>query len=285
MHVLATGSLKPKNNASQQRRGGTSKYTICYLSEKHLPAIMNLQDIIVQNLGRPDLLQTFSYDFMKQHMGHQGIVLGVFVDNCLIAFRNVYFPDRWDREWNLGIDIGLPTEELSKVANLQMVCVHPDFRGHALAWEMNNVSLKILKKKRYYYHICATVSPYNLWNIRILLNSGFHIVRLKDKYGGKLRYVVHQNIHHPVRCHQQPLHKASLDDLETQKMLLSSGFCGVTLSPKERMCDKNKISSYNLIFKSPVQVENTFFQFSTPALWEQTQEDHFSAVGLNCYKS
>ena len=102
--ILATGYLNSVKHRTQTR---SEKYNIISLEEKHLPFVMALQEVIVKNLGSPDLLQSFSYDFMKQHMGSKGFVLGVFVGNRLAAFRNVYYPDPWDREWNLGLGIGL----------------------------------------------------------------------------------------------------------------------------------------------------------------------------------
>jgi len=158
--ILATGLLRRE---SQNTRARTSAYRIAYLEEKHLPLVMQLQEKAVRNLSRPDLLQSFSYDFMKRHMGPQGVVLGVFVENRLVAFRNLYYPHPRDKEWNLGLDLDLPEEELGSVANLQMVCVHPHFRGNRLALIMNRVSLGLLRERGTHHHICATVSPYNIW--------------------------------------------------------------------------------------------------------------------------
>ncbi len=248
-HVLATGRLTSRGCVQPER---VLKYSICFLDEKHLPAVMELQALIVQNLKRPDLLQPFSCDFMKQHMGSRGIVLGVFAEGRLIAFRNVYFPDDRDREWNLGIDLGLPAEELSNVANLQMVCVHPDCRGNSLALKMNTLSLGLLRERGLHHHICATVSPYNVWNIRILLNSGFRIARLTEKYGGKLRYVVHQNLRNPIHFSQGDAAHIPLDDLCAQKTLLRSGLSGVGIRCTEAPSENVARGGYNLIFKSPI---------------------------------
>ena len=107
-NILATGQLKksPINACNH-----SSKYNVVYLNEKHLPLVMALQEVIVQHLPRPDLLQPFSCEFMKQHMGSRGAVLGVFVAHRLVAFRNIYYPDPCDKEWNLGLDLGLTEEE------------------------------------------------------------------------------------------------------------------------------------------------------------------------------
>ena len=224
--LLETGTLEEKVGESAVRE---VEYTMTFLDENYMPQIMDLQEIIVEKLSRPDMLQSFSFDFMKEHIGPNGFIMGVFVGALLVAFRNVYYPDSRDAEWNLGIDIGLPDQELTRVANLQMVCVHPAFRGHSLAQKMNRHALRILKEQDRRYHICATVSPYNYWNIKILLNSGFVIRKLKDKYGGKLRYVVYQNLKSPTCFDEGTTVSARLSDFEEQKKILNAGLCGVAL--------------------------------------------------------
>jgi len=246
--ILATGLLRQKSNGARNR---TLKYIITILNEKHLPLVMALQAVIVQNLGRPDLLQSFSYDFMKQHMGRQGAVLGVFVENRLAAFRNLYYPHPWEKEWNLGLDLGLPEDELTKVANLQMVCVHPRFRGNGLAMKMNRISLELLLERGAHHHVCATVSPYNIWNIPILLKCGFRIVKLKRKYGGKLRYIVHQDLRGPVLFNDRSAIPVRLGDHDTQKKWLASGYCGVALCRRDVGRGEDSAGLLDLVFKAP----------------------------------
>ncbi len=249
--LLETGMMKEKRDDSEVRE---VEYSMTFLDESYMPQIMDLQEIIVQNLSRRDMLQAFSYDFMKEHIGLKGFVIGVFIGKRLVAFRNVYYPDSQDAEWNLGIDIGLPDMELSRVANLQMVCVHPTFRGNALASKMNRHALHLLKEQSTHYHICATVSPYNYWNVEILLNSGFVIRKLKDKYGGKLRYVVYQNLKSPMHFDEGTTVSARLSDFEEQKKNFKTGWCGVALeqlpsfscTPREALA-----GCFNVLFKKP----------------------------------
>jgi GNAT superfamily N-acetyltransferase len=232
-------------------RSQSLKYTIGLLNEKHLPLVMALQKVIIQHLQRPDLLQPFTLGFMKKHMGDRGIVLGVFVEDRLAAFRNVYYPEPWNTEWNLGLDLGLAQEDLTKVANLQMVCVHPDYRGNGLAMKMNQVSLGLLRKRGAHRHICATVSPYNIWNLPILLKSGFCIAALKSKYGGKLRYIVYQNLRCPLLLDDNSAVHVRLDDFQEQKRWLASGFCGVALCKRHIASGGAPLSSFDLVFKKP----------------------------------
>lgn len=247
--LLETGMIKEKLGDSEVRE---VEYSMTFLDESYMPQIMDLQEIIVQNLSRRDMLQAFSYDFMKEHIGPKGFIMGVFAGKRLVAFRNVYYPDSKDAEWNLGIDIGISDMELTKVANLQMVCVHPTFRGNALAPKMNRHALRLLKEQNTHYHICATVSPYNFYNVRVLLNSGFIIRKLKDKYGGKIRYVVYQNIKKPIQFDVDTSVSARLSDIEEQKKLFSTGLCGVALeqigdldsTPREDLAE-----CFNVLFK------------------------------------
>ncbi len=253
---FAAGWLKQRSNRTRRR---ALKYTVGILNEKHLPQVMALQEVIVQNLQQPDLLHSFSRDFMKQHMEERGVVLGVFVQNRLIAFRNLYYPELGDKEWNLGLDLGLAEEELAKVANLQLVCVHPRYRGNGLALKMNQISLGLLRQRGTHPHVCATVSPYNIWNIPVLLASGFHIAKLKSKYGGKIRYIVYQDLRHPIIFDDQSAVWVRLDDLDTQKRWLCSGFYGVALRRRQISPGEDFFSSFDLVLKAPVkQFTNNF---------------------------
>jgi ribosomal protein S18 acetylase RimI-like enzyme len=224
------------------------------LNKSHLPQMMELQKMIIENLLRKETLHPFPADFMEEHLGAKGFVLGVLSGNEILAFRNVYFPDKDDAEWNLGIDLGLPAEDLNRVANLQMVCVHPSFRGNSIASIMNMHAISIIREMGIHNHVCATVSPYNFWNIKILLGSGFAVKRLTKKYNGKLRYIVHQNLGSQAGIESGCSQSVSLSDFIRQKKLLKSGWIGTDLhvSRKDALipCYENML----LTFLKPEQL-------------------------------
>jgi len=205
------------------------QYEIRILDQSFLPQIMELQQLIIENLLRKDTLQPFPADFMEEHLGRKGFVLGVLSGSDLLAFRNVYFPDINDMEWNLGIDLGFPSRILNKVANLQMVCVHPSCRGNSIAVTMNRHAIRIIKELGIHDHVCATVSPYNFWNIKILLDCGFIIKKLTKKYGGKLRYVVHQDLNCPMSFDSGCSQSVVLTNFIKQHEMLSNGWYGTDL--------------------------------------------------------
>jgi ribosomal protein S18 acetylase RimI-like enzyme len=233
--VLERGLLRVKSAIGG---GAAQEFYITKLGESDLPNIMALQEIIVRNLHRSDILEPFSVDFMREHLTKRGFIIGLFSGGGLVAFRNVFFPDRSDMVWNLGRDIELPNVALEKVANLQLVCVHPDYRGNGLALKLNRLSLILIRERGTYEHICATVSPHNLWNLNILLNSGFHIRNLKLKYDGKMRYIMYQRLSMPETFDTHGLVELKLKEVKLQKRLLRSGYCGVQLKPKDDDCKR-----------------------------------------------
>jgi hypothetical protein len=244
--VLANGFLKKKTLG---RRNRAQAYQIMLLNERYLPSMMALQLMILKCLQRPDLVQPFTAHFMRRHLGTQGLALGVFVQNRLVGFRNIYFPDALEKQWNLGTDLGLGSDELNQVVNLQMVCVHPQFRGNRLALRMNRIALDLIRRNGTHHHVCATVSPYNVWNIPILLECGFRIAGLKTKYGGKLRYIVYQDLQGPVSLNEKSALSVRLDDLNTQRQLLDSGYYGVELRKKAGINGNGRADGFDLIFK------------------------------------
>ena len=244
--VLETGWITKKHEGTPDRQ---VRYRMACLDKNHLPQVMDLQSLICQVLQRPDLLQPFSKDFMLQHMGYQGTVLGVFVQDRLVAFRNLYYPSPGDRQWNLGFDIGLAKAKLAQVVNLQMVCVHPDFRGNQLALKMNRTALRLLHSRKTHPHVCATVSPFNIWNIPVLLSCGFSIVKLKRKYGGKIRYIVYQNLLKPLTFVLGGAQRVALDDLDTQRRLLAAGYFGVAVQTAPSAGGAKSGTGLELVFK------------------------------------
>jgi len=241
--ILETGTLiksrvaKLETIKTVEAEGGeavTVPYSMKFLDESYLVQVLDLQAMIVKNLPSADLLQPFSPDFMRLHVRDKGRIIGVFADDELIAFRATYFPDIDDHEWNLGFDLGLQGSELAKVANLQMVCVNPLYRGNELGLKMNRQAIRFLKEETDYVHLCATVHPKNHWNVRVLIKSGFFIRNLKEKYGGKLRYIVYQNLREPIRAMSKDKVFVKHMDIDEQKKVLKRGFLGIDLVESQR---------------------------------------------------
>lgn len=276
--IYETGILKVKSREGIIEH---RDYVIKRLDQSHLADIMEIQQLIVCNLSRPDMLASFSHSFMQDHIDACGFILGVFVENRLIAFRNVYYPSNDDTQWNLGFDLGFDSNARNRVANLQMVCVHPDYRGNGLAMKMNQVALHLLRAHETRNEICATVSPYNVWNIRILLNSGFFIRALKAKYGGKLRYIVHQKLNMPKPCFEDNVVRVPHDDIKRIETLLENGYIGLSIAQEIQPGTSTVCVQYYILFKRPVDAvvyanlpeKKEFYHFINRNISEYLEKD------------
>lgn len=102
---------------------------------------------------------------------------------------------------NLGYDIGMPQDQLSKVCNMDTAAVLPAHRGHALEYRMLRYGEEQLAGTPIRW-LLATISPRNPASLKSGLRAGYTVVATREKYGGLLRHIV---------C--KPINGASLSEL------------------------------------------------------------------------
>ena len=112
------------------------------LEEDDLSSIINLQQIVLNNLNDADIFEPQSAESLGDCVKTHGQIMGIIVEERLIAYRVIYFPKH--HQDNLGRDLSLPKSVLNSVAHLESVVVHPDYRGNSLALKMNVQALKIM---------------------------------------------------------------------------------------------------------------------------------------------
>jgi hypothetical protein len=227
--VIETGKLVRRPESGPEE---TVSYQMGRLEESYLPQVMALQEVAYRQVHRADLFEMLPESFMRQHFDRKGFVLGILVNGQVVGFRNVYYPDQTDQEWHLGRDLGYTGADLNRFANLQLVCVHPEYRGNSLALRMNRPAINLVLAEARADHLCATVSPFNYWNVRVLLDTGLRIRQLRPKYNGKLRYVVYMDLRNPMNFRPETAVHVSLSDLDRQRELLDQGFYGVRIDQK-----------------------------------------------------
>ena len=98
------------------------------------------------------------------------------------------------REENLGLDVGLRDDELDQVGQLEIAMASPDFRGYHMHSRMCSVCVDLFKQDGRTRFILSTVSPRNLPSLKALQSAGLQPLVEKEKYGGKLRYVMFRAI-------------------------------------------------------------------------------------------
>lgn len=90
---------------------------------------------------------------------------------------------------NLGLDIGLPKDQLNKVAHMDSAAVLPQYRGHGLQRRLMQMAEPDLINEGYRY-LCCTVHPDNQYSLNSILSQGYRIMATREKYGGYLRHIL-----------------------------------------------------------------------------------------------
>lgn len=215
MTILFEGPLK-----------NLEEITIKILSVIELSNLLNLQNEALKHLSDSSSLQPLSEEEFINIFDDKGIVLGVFKQQELIAFRALLKPVL--DEDHLGLDIGLAKEELEQVMYQEVSVVHPNYRGHGLQKTMGNYIMNEVDTQKYRY-VCATVAPFNIPSIKDKFDQGLQIVDLKLKYDGLLRYVFMKDLHNKSRINRTKKIIISMNDIVTQQHHLQTGWSGVNI--------------------------------------------------------
>lgn len=205
---------------------GNERYVVQVLNETHIPELTVLQQEVVDALPNKAILQPLDNEELSFILSGNGLMIGVFVEGKLIAFRALLEP-MIDEE-HLGYDIGLKTEkELRKVLYQEISNVHPDYRGHGLQRTMAEIIMQQVDESKF-HTVCATVMPGNIASLKDKFSQHMNIAALKLKYGGKLRYVFMKSL--PYKEHKWTEEQfVPMDNTEAQQQLLKSGFIGISM--------------------------------------------------------
>ena len=195
-----------------------------FLREGHLAGVLDLQEQVAKSLPSAEILRLHSGRFFEKALRAERAGLGIFTREGLVAFSLICIPPR---EHNLGSEVGLGVDELCKAAHLQVVAVHPAYRGNSLQRRMTERHLLVLREMGY-EHVCSTVSPQNPFSLRNFLQQGFVIKALKVKFASQWRYIVYKNLRLPTAIGPEEM-AVSLSDIASQLELLESGLLGFGL--------------------------------------------------------
>jgi hypothetical protein len=162
-----------------------------FLNAGFLEDLLELQSIIAASLPCPEIFMLHDDQYLWQILRHDRSVIGVITEEGLIAFSVIRIPG--PSHDNLGRDINLPEEEVTKVAHLQAAAVHPAYRGNGLQRKLTFAHLGVIEEMGY-QHVCCTVSPKNPVSLRNYLSCGLVIEGLCPKMQGWWRFILHKNI-------------------------------------------------------------------------------------------
>ncbi|HHZ5405966.1 TPA: GNAT family N-acetyltransferase [Bacillus cereus] len=215
MTVLYEGRLKQNNEL----------FHVTLLSLEHIEQILLLQNVVVEALEDKSRLQPLSQEEFQYILEGNGMMIGAFIENELIAFRALLVPPIDDE--HLGLDIGLPESELHRVIYQEISNVHPNCRGNGMQKILATVIMDELQKEDSKYdYVCCTVAPFNIPSLKDKFAQGMKIAALKEKYGGSMRYVFVKELREDNERDWTDIKSIPMNNAGGQQALLSEGYRG-----------------------------------------------------------
>ena len=198
-----------------------------YLRIGDLARILELQKKVVNGLPHPDVLEPLTTEEFTNILEDKQMMIGIFVENNLIAFRAMLAPGNDDE--GLGADIGLEQTEFHRILYSEISNVDPRFRGNGLQTYMGKLLLRNVDRNRYRY-LLSTVAPFNFPSLKDKFSLGMKIAVLKDKYNGKLRYVFRKDLaSSETELQSEEWIEVRMDDIAKQQDVLALGYYGVSM--------------------------------------------------------
>lgn len=196
--------------------------TIKSLDIDNLQSILDLQTEVIASLADTAFLQPLTKEEFLFILNGNGMMVGAFHDNNLIAFRAMLEPEI-DEE-HLGRDAGLIESELSAVLYSEISNVSPKYQGNGLQTILGELLMDQVNANRFRY-IFTTVAPFNIASLKDKFSLGMYIISLKMKYGNLLRYTMMKEVN-VVESTETNLLKVDMSDIARQQALLCEGWVG-----------------------------------------------------------
>jgi GNAT superfamily N-acetyltransferase len=198
------------------------------LTLAQMEEIEALQQKVIDSLEDKSILQPLSRAEFENILGENGVMLGAFDGEQVIASRALLKPDPSEEE-HLGVDAG--AVDLSRVLYQEVSFVHPAYRGQGLQRKLGERIMELVDLADYDV-VCATVKPFNIASLKDKFGQELHVVALKYKYGGKLRYVFAKYLHDAVKLTNEQV-VIDMGNIEEQQEVLAQGYVGTKLIQTE----------------------------------------------------
>lgn len=208
-------------------------YTVRLLNKEDIDQLQELQELVVLGLKEKSILQPLTYEELGYILDGNGLMIGAFTEYGLIAFRALLIPPI-DEE-HLGLDAGLPEEELEDVIYQEISTVHPDYRGNRLQQTLAHLIMEELGNlQRCFTYAACTVAPFNIPSLKDKFSQGMEIAALKIKYAGQLRYIFIKRLDgRGTRGEIYELERVPMEDTAGQQALLGEGWRGISMEEEK----------------------------------------------------
>lgn len=156
-----------------------------------LDEIMEMMTTARDTVENPDWFVEDNREYVKRHLGENGITLKACGQNKIMGFLIVDIPG--EDEENLGFDLGFSKKERELTVLMESAIVRPEARGMGLQRKLLYEAEKWLEGRIYRYAL-ATVHPENRYSRGNLLAMGYEEAMEKLKYGGLPRIIMRKQL-------------------------------------------------------------------------------------------
>jgi hypothetical protein len=193
------------------------------LTVDDLDTMSQLQSKVIDHLPSPEFLEHTSKEQFIDIFQKEGIMLGVFVQDRLVAFRIFSSPDSLEEK--IALEVGILKEELPITLFSVVTNVDPDYRGSGLQKLLGEKIMETIDRNRFRY-VLSTVAPFNIPSLKDKFFLGFSIVDLKEQYNGKLRYTFFKDFQKESVEFELVDFSVNMSDYGRQKELFQLGYFG-----------------------------------------------------------
>ena len=215
-HILEKGTVTSRVD------GNCHAYRFCVLNTHDIDAVLRVQDETVRHIHDSSLYYPDTRELFEASLSSEGLIIGCFVNDRLVAFRSIWYPRL--RPENLGLDIGMrDRSQLALVAHLERACVIPEFTGNRLQMKMTHHAIDMARRTSSFCYLFSTVAPMNYASMHDKFSVDMLILKLVKKYDGYYRYIFFKNVMNPILIHSPTPSSIRLldgDDIEAQVSLL-----------------------------------------------------------------
>lgn len=204
---------------------GETPFYVTTLDLQHLQEIENLQVEVYESLVDQSILQPLTSEEFEYILKGNGMMIGAYVGQELIAFRALLNPPV-DNE-HLGYDCGITEDAFNRVLYQEISNVSPKYRGFGLQKILANIIMSQIDLSKYEY-VCSTVKPYNIPSLKDKFAQGLVVKGLKIKYVDKLRYIFFKDLRQELPIFKEKK-TISMDDTVGQQQLLKQGYTGTSM--------------------------------------------------------
>lgn len=208
---------------------GDTPFFVTLLRIEHLQVIEQLQHEVYESLHDRSILQPLCTEEFEYILNGNGLMIGAYVEDELIAFRALLNPPIDDE--HLGYDCDIAEAQFHRVLYQEISNVSPKYQGYGLQKMLAKVIMNHIDLASYDY-VCSTVKPYNIPSLKDKFSQGLVIKGLKIKYVDKLRYIFYKDLQHEQRAFTEKK-SVSMADTEEQQILLKQGFLGTSMYEKQ----------------------------------------------------